>query len=66
MLVINGANDYFVPQADTLIFKGRRNTELYLIPDIGHCGVLGGPSKMGEVIDRAIAWLSAQTGFASR
>jgi esterase FrsA len=66
MLVINGANDYFVPQADSLVFKGRRNTEVYLIPDIGHCGVLGGPSKMGEVIDRAIAWLPAQIGLAGR
>jgi esterase FrsA len=66
MLVINGANDYFVPQADSLVFKGRRNTEVYLIPDIGHCGVLGGPSKMGEVIDRAVAWLPAQIGLASR
>jgi esterase FrsA len=47
MLVINGANDYFVPQADTLVFKGRRNTEVYLIPDIGHCGVLGGAVQDG-------------------
>ena len=66
MLVINGANDYFVPQADTLVFKGRRNTEVYLIPDIGHCGVLGGPSKMGEVIDRAVAWLPKQIGSGVR
>jgi pimeloyl-ACP methyl ester carboxylesterase len=42
MLVVNGANDYFVPQADTLVVQGRRNTEVHLIPDIGHCGVFGG------------------------
>jgi esterase FrsA len=66
MLVINGANDYFVPQADTLVFQGRRNTEVHLIPDIGHCGVLGGPSKMQEVIDMVVAWLPAQIGLASR
>ena len=65
MLVINGANDYFVPQADTLVFQGRRNTEVHLIPDIGHCAILGGPSKMPEVIDRIVAWLPAQIGLAS-
>jgi esterase FrsA len=65
MLVINGANDYFVPQADTLVFQPRRNTEVHLIPDIGHCGVLGGPSKMPEVIDMVVAWLPAQIGLAS-
>jgi esterase FrsA len=64
MLVINGANDYFVPQTDTLVFQGRRNTEVHLIPDIGHCAVLGGPSKMSEVIDMAVAWLPAQIGSA--
>jgi esterase FrsA len=65
MLVINGANDYFVPQADTLVFQGRRNTEVHLIPGIGHCGVLGGPSKMPEVLDLVVAWLPKQAGFAA-
>ncbi len=65
MLVVNGANDYFVPQADTLVFQGRRNTEVHLIPDIGHCAVLGGPSKMGEVIDMIVSWLPKQAGFGS-
>jgi hypothetical protein len=60
MLVINGANDYFVPQADTLVFKGRPKTEVRLLPDIGHCAVLGGVSKLPEVID----WL--RSGFRSR
>ena len=66
MLVINGANDYFVPQADTLVFQGRRNTEVHLIPDIGHCAVLGGPSKLPEVIDLIARWLPAQIGLAAR
>jgi esterase FrsA len=65
MLVINGANDYFVPQADTLVFQGRRNTEVHLIPGIGHCGVLGGPSKMPEVLDLVVAWLPKQAGVAA-
>ena len=64
MLVINGANDYFVPQADTLVFQGRRNTEVHLIPDIGHCAVLGGPSKLPEVVDLIARWLPAQIGLS--
>ena len=65
MLVINGANDYFVPQADTLVFQGRRNTEVHLIPDIGHCAVLGGPSKLPEVVDLIARWLPAQIDLAT-
>jgi hypothetical protein len=55
-----------ISQADTLVFQGRRNTEVHLIPDIGHCGVLGGPSKMPEVIDMVVTWLPAQIGLANR
>jgi esterase FrsA len=66
MLVINGANDYFVPQADTLVFQGRRNTEVHLIPDIGHCALLGGVSKLPEVVDLITQWLPKQIDLASR
>jgi esterase FrsA len=65
MLVINGANDYFVPQADTLVFQSRRNTEVHLLPDIGHCAVLGGPSKLPEVVDLIAHWLPGQIGSAT-
>jgi esterase FrsA len=66
MLVINGANDYFVPQADTLVFKGRPKTEVHLLPDIGHCAVLGGVSKLPEVIDLVTQWLPKQIGLDAR
>jgi esterase FrsA len=36
MLVLNGADDVHVPQHDTLVFAGRRHTEVHLIPDTGH------------------------------
>lgn len=55
MLVINGADDYFVPQADTLIFEGRPNTEVHLIPGTGHCCV----SKFDEIMPIIINWLKA-------
>lgn len=32
MLVINGADDVHVPQHDTLVFEGRRDTVVELIP----------------------------------
>jgi esterase FrsA len=46
MVVINGTNDVHVPQHDTLVFQGRHDTEVHLIPDIGHCAV----SKLPEVL----------------
>jgi esterase FrsA len=59
MLVINGADDYFVPQADTLLFKNRRNSEVHLIAGTGHCAF----SKLPEVLSLMMRWLPAQMGF---
>lgn len=59
MLVINGADDYFIPQSDTLVFQGRRDTEVHLIEGTGHVAM----SKAPEVVPKIIAWLRAQ--FAS-
>ena len=39
MLVINGANDLLVPQADTFVGAGRAKTEVHMLPDTGHCAV---------------------------
>ncbi len=56
MLVINGADDYFIPQSDTLVFEGRPNTEVHLIEGTGHVAM----SKAAEVVPMVIAWLHAQ------
>lgn len=56
MLVINGADDYFVPQSDTLVFQGRPNIEVHLIEGTGHVAM----SKAPEVVPKIIAWLRAQ------
>jgi esterase FrsA len=56
MLVINGADDYFIPQSDTLVFQGRPNTEVHLVDGTGHCAM----SKAPEVVPKIIAWLAAQ------
>src|SRR5262249_26318748 len=56
MLVINGADDYFIPQSDTLVFEGRPNTEVHLIEGTGHVAM----SKAPEVVPMVIAWLKAR------
>jgi esterase FrsA len=56
MLVINGADDYFVPQSDTLVFEGRPDTEVHLIPGTGHVAM----SKAAEVIPMVTRWLGHQ------
>ncbi|MER7930096.1 alpha/beta hydrolase family protein [Streptomyces sp. NPDC096057] len=53
MLVINGADDVHVPQDDTLVFTGRRDTEVHLLPDTGHCAV----SKMPHVLQLMFEWI---------
>jgi esterase FrsA len=53
MLVVNGADDYFIPQSDTLVFEGRPHTEVHLIEGTGHVAM----SKAPEVIPMIIAWL---------
>ena len=53
MLVINGADDVHVPRADTLVFEGRPQTEVHLIPGTGHSAA----SKLGEAIAIILEWL---------
>ena len=60
MLVINGENDYFVPQADTRVFDGRPKTEAHLIADAGHCA----RSKLPDVMALVFRWLPEQIGRA--
>jgi esterase FrsA len=54
MIVVNGADDIHVPQADTLVFQDRRDTRVELLPDTGHCAI----SKLGDVIPLMIDWLN--------
>jgi esterase FrsA len=56
MLVINGADDYFIPQSDTLVFGGRPNTEVHLIEGTGHVAM----SKAPEVVPLMIGWIRKQ------
>jgi esterase FrsA len=51
MLVINGADD--VPQHDTLVFQGRRDTVVELLPGTGHCAI----SDLPQVFSTIIGWL---------
>ena len=45
-----------VPQSDTLMFEGRTDTEVHLIPDTGHVAM----SKAGEVVPMIIGWLRSR------
>jgi len=56
MLVINGADDVHIPRQDTLVFRGRRDTEVDLLEGTGHCAV----TRMSEVVPRMIGWLGQQ------
>jgi esterase FrsA len=68
MLIVNGADDVHVPQHDTLVFEGRRDTRVELLADTGHCAV----TKLAEVTPTMIGWLGAQltaaetTGLVTR
>jgi esterase FrsA len=53
MLVINGADDVHVPQHDTLVFQGRRDTVVELLPGTGHCAT----SELPQVFSNIIGWL---------
>jgi esterase FrsA len=65
MLIINGANDYFVPLADTLAFAGRARTDVHVLGDSGHCALLGGnggKSRLTDVIELITDWLPQKIG----
>jgi esterase FrsA len=54
MLVVNGADDVHVPQHDTLVFKGRRDTNVKLLAGTGHCAT----TKLGEVVPLIATWIT--------
>ncbi|MEY9877048.1 esterase FrsA [Streptacidiphilus sp. MAP12-33] len=54
MLAVNGADDVHVTQTDTLLFEGRRATDVRLVPGTGHVAA----SKLHEVIPMIAAWLT--------
>lgn len=58
MLVINGADDYFVPQSDTLVFEGRPDTDVHLIPGTGHVAM----SRATEVLPMITDWVRDRLG----
>jgi esterase FrsA len=60
MLVINGADDAHVPQHDTLVFEGRRDTVVELVPDAPHCAT----TKLPEVFSNVLGWLSSTLAVA--
>ena len=62
MLVINGANDVHVPQHDTLVFQGRRDTVVELIPGTGHCA----SSKLPQATATIAGWLEQTTAAGGR
>ncbi|MFE3229883.1 hypothetical protein [Nocardia sp. NPDC059228] len=53
MLVLNGADDVHIPAADTLVFEGRRDTAVHLLPDTGHCAI----TKLPEATRIMVDWL---------
>ena len=69
MLVVNGADDVHVPQHDTLVFEGRRDTEIHLLPDTGHCAVTKLPEVfqiISEWIPRTLTALTADSSTANK
>ena len=58
MLVVNGAEDVHVPQHDTLVFEGRRDTRVELLPGTGHCAT----AKLGEVVPMMATWIAERMG----
>jgi esterase FrsA len=54
MLVVNGADDAHIPQHDTVVFEGRRDTEVHLFPGAAHCAMTKLPEIMAIIAD----WLT--------
>jgi esterase FrsA len=60
MLIVNGADDYFIPQSDTLLFQGRPDTEVHLVEGAGHVA----RSKLDTVLPMMLGWLREQLAGA--
>ena len=56
LLLVNGADDPHVPQADVTILADRPNTIARLVPDTTHCAA----EKLSEVMPWALGWLGQE------
>lgn len=56
MFVVNGDNDALVPMHDTVVFEGRRDTQVVIIPGTGHCAT----SKFDEATQLINDWITEQ------
>jgi esterase FrsA len=54
MFVVNGDADPYVPVEDTLVFQGRRDTEIVLVEGGGHCAF----DRFHEVMSAVLHWLA--------
>jgi esterase FrsA len=66
MLIMNGADDYFVPRSETLVFTGRAKTDVHMLGECRHCAVLsgnGGKSRLPDVIELIADWLPNKIGL---
>lgn len=61
MLIVNGADDYFIPQSDTLVFQGRPDTEVRLIEGTGHIA----RSKLDTLLPMMLGWLRERLAGAN-
>jgi esterase FrsA len=55
MLIVNGDADPYIPVQDTLLFQGRRDTEVMLVEGGGHCGF----DQFHEVMQVVLRWLAS-------
>ncbi len=53
LLCVNGADDPYVPQLDTLGFREREGATVWLVPRAGHCG----SGRLRHTMAAVIAWV---------
>lgn len=58
LLVLNGADDQYIPRADSLVFAGKENAEVLLVPGATHCAAEVFP----RLVPTVVAWLGAKLG----
>lgn len=56
LLAVNGADDQYIPPADTLVFAGMPNAGAWLVKDATHCAA----ECAQPVMTAAVAWLAAE------
>jgi esterase FrsA len=57
-LVLNGASDQYIARSESVVFAGKKNAQVWLVPGATHCAA----EVFVRIVPSVVTWLGVQLG----